>query len=88
MQNDQTAARYEYKVLELREKLIGGKLSGDQLEKVLNDHAAEGWQLKAPDQSRGRAQFIDDLVYLRTTDRLAVHAQAITTVRSCRWSRV
>jgi hypothetical protein len=31
----------------LREKLIGGKLSGDRLEKVLNDHAAEGWQLKA-----------------------------------------
>jgi len=84
MQNDQMAARYEYKVLELREKLIGGKLSGDQLEKALNDHAAEGRQLKAPDQSRGRAQSIEDLVYLRTTDRLAVHAQAITTVRSCR----
>jgi hypothetical protein len=47
MQNVQMAARYEYRVLELREKLIGGKLSGDQLEKVLNDHAAEGWQLKA-----------------------------------------
>jgi len=38
---------YEYKVVELREKIIGGKMSGDKLEKVLNDHAAQGWQLKA-----------------------------------------
>jgi hypothetical protein len=38
---------YEYKVVELREKLIGGKMSGARLEKVLNDHAREGWQLKA-----------------------------------------
>jgi hypothetical protein len=41
------AARYQYKVVELREGLIGGKMSGDKLEKVLNDHAADGWQLKA-----------------------------------------
>lgn len=41
------ANRYEYKVAELREGLIGGKMSGDKLEKVLNQHAAEGWQLKA-----------------------------------------
>jgi Domain of unknown function (DUF4177) len=39
--------RYEYKVVELREGMIGGKMSGDKLEKVLNDHAAHGWQLKA-----------------------------------------
>lgn len=39
--------RYEYKVLELREGLIGGKMSGDKLEKILNEHAFEGWQLKA-----------------------------------------
>ncbi|MBW3084260.1 hypothetical protein KEM60_00447 [Austwickia sp. TVS 96-490-7B] len=38
---------YEYKVVELREGLIGGKLSGGKLEKVLNDHAREGWQVKA-----------------------------------------
>ncbi|MEV0073496.1 MULTISPECIES: DUF4177 domain-containing protein [unclassified Amycolatopsis] len=38
--------RYTYKVVELREKLMGGKMSGDRLEKVLNDHAADGWQLK------------------------------------------
>jgi hypothetical protein len=40
-------ARYEYKVEELREGMIGGKMSGDKLERVLNDHAREGWQLKA-----------------------------------------
>ena len=36
------AERYEYKVVEVRESLVGGKL-----EKLLNDHAAQGWQLKA-----------------------------------------
>ena len=41
------AARYEYKVEELREGMIGGKMSGGKLEKVLNDNADEGWQLKA-----------------------------------------
>ena len=38
--------RYEYKVLELREKMIGGKMSGDKLERILNEHAAQGWRLK------------------------------------------
>jgi xanthine/CO dehydrogenase XdhC/CoxF family maturation factor len=41
------AARYQYKVVELREGLIGGKMSGDKLEKTLNDHARDGWQLRA-----------------------------------------
>lgn len=41
------AGRYEYKVVELREGLMGGKMSGSKMEKVLNDHAGEGWQLKA-----------------------------------------
>jgi hypothetical protein len=40
-------ARFEYKVEELREGLIGGKMSGDKLEKVLHARAREGWQLKA-----------------------------------------
>ena len=40
-------SRYEYTVVELREGMIGGKMSGDKLEKVLNQHAREGWQLKA-----------------------------------------
>lgn len=39
--------RYEYKVLEVREGLIGGAISGDKLEKLLNEHAGEGWQLKS-----------------------------------------
>lgn len=38
---------YSYKVVELREKMIGGKMSGEKLEQVLNDHAKQGWQLKA-----------------------------------------
>ena len=38
---------FEYKVVELREKMLGGKLSGDRLEKVLNEYAAQGWQLRA-----------------------------------------
>ena len=41
------AQRYAYKVLELREKLLGGKMSGDKLEELLNEHAAQGWRLKA-----------------------------------------
>jgi hypothetical protein len=41
------AQRFEYWVVELREGLMGGKMAGDKLEKVLNQHAREGWQLKA-----------------------------------------
>ena len=41
------AARYEYKVDEIREGMIGGKMSGGKLEKALNSRAGEGWQLKA-----------------------------------------
>jgi hypothetical protein len=41
------ADRYEYKVFELREGLIGGKMSGEKLQKILNEHASQGWQLKA-----------------------------------------
>ncbi|GAA4786017.1 hypothetical protein GCM10025785_05370 [Corynebacterium canis] len=36
----------EYKVVELREGLIGGKVSGKKLEKLLNEHAAQGWVLR------------------------------------------
>ena len=39
--------RYKYTVVELREGMIGGKMSGPKLEQVLNEHAARGWQLKA-----------------------------------------
>lgn len=40
-------ARYEYRVLQLRESLIGGKLSAEKLERLLNKEADAGWQLKA-----------------------------------------
>jgi len=39
--------RYEYRVVQLRESMIGGKLSPDKLERVLNDEAEAGRQLKA-----------------------------------------
>ena len=38
---------YKYKVVEVREKMIGGKMSGEKLERLLNDHARDGWQLRA-----------------------------------------
>jgi hypothetical protein len=41
------AGGYEYKVEEIREGMIGGEMSGDKLEKVLNARAHEGWQLEA-----------------------------------------
>jgi hypothetical protein len=34
--------RFEYKIVELREKLLGGKMSGAKLEGLLNDHAVQG----------------------------------------------
>ncbi|HKG49905.1 MAG TPA: DUF4177 domain-containing protein [Actinomycetales bacterium] len=37
----------QYKVVELREGLLGGKMSGEKLEKVLNEHGQQGWTLKA-----------------------------------------
>ena len=36
----------EYRVVELREGLMGGKMSGDKLEKILNENAAQGWVLR------------------------------------------
>ncbi|WP_068401214.1 DUF4177 domain-containing protein [Kribbia dieselivorans] len=39
--------RFEYKVVQVREGLIGGKMSAGKLENVLNDHAREGWQMKS-----------------------------------------
>jgi hypothetical protein len=37
----------EYKVLELRERMWGGAQAGKELEKLLNEHAHQEWQLKA-----------------------------------------
>ena len=39
--------RYEYRVVQVREGLIGGRLKPEKLEKLLNEHAREGWQVKA-----------------------------------------
>jgi Domain of unknown function (DUF4177) len=38
---------YQYRVVEVREKMIGGKISGEKVEKLLNEYGAQGWQLKA-----------------------------------------
>jgi hypothetical protein len=38
---------YTYKVIEVREKMVGGKMSGDKLERLLNEQARQGWQLRA-----------------------------------------
>jgi hypothetical protein len=39
--------RYEYKVVQVREGLIGDKISPGKLEKVLNEHGREGWKVRA-----------------------------------------
>lgn len=39
--------RFEYKVLQMRESMIGGKFSPDKLQRVLNEEAGQGWRLKA-----------------------------------------
>lgn len=38
---------YTYRVVEMREKMVGGKMSGSNLEDLLNEHARQGWRLKA-----------------------------------------
>ncbi|MEE2032225.1 DUF4177 domain-containing protein [Rhodococcus chondri] len=38
---------YTYKVIEVREKMLGGKMSGDKLERLINEQARQGWRLKA-----------------------------------------
>ena len=38
---------YKYKVVEVREKMFGGKVSGDKLEQLLNEHAGQGWRLRS-----------------------------------------
>ena len=46
-QQKERAEMYEYKVIEIREKMVGGKMSGSKLEQILNENATQGWQLKA-----------------------------------------
>lgn len=38
---------YAYKVVEVRERMLGGKMSGEKLETLLNEHASQGWRLRA-----------------------------------------
>ena len=38
---------YEYKVVQIREGLIGGRMSAEKLERTLNEWARKGWQVKA-----------------------------------------
>jgi hypothetical protein len=38
---------YSYKVVELREKMFSGRMSGEVVENILNEHGAQGWQLRA-----------------------------------------
>ena len=48
--------RYEYLVVEIREGMVGDKMSGDKIERVLNEKAENGWQLKTLTEAdvRGR----------------------------------
>lgn len=36
---------YQYVVVEVREKLLGGKVSGESLSGLLNQYGAQGWRL-------------------------------------------
>jgi len=47
MRQSERIQRMEYRVVVLREKLLGGALSGDKLEDALNDQARQGWLLKS-----------------------------------------
>ncbi len=38
--------RYEYLVVEIRETMMGDRMSGDKVQDVLNDKAQDGWQLR------------------------------------------
>ena len=52
------AGRYEYKVEEVREGMIGGKMSGDKLEKVLNAAPARAGSSGRSPPSRSRAGWV------------------------------
>jgi hypothetical protein len=47
MRHGDLIQRMEYRVLQLRESLVGGTLSGEKLEEILNEEARQGWLLKA-----------------------------------------
>jgi len=39
--------RFEYKAETIRSSVVGDKIDVDGVEKLLNDRAADGWQLKS-----------------------------------------
>ena len=41
------AQRYEYKAETVRSSLIGDKMDSSAVENLLNERAAEGWQLRS-----------------------------------------
>ena len=41
------AQRFEYKAETVRSSLVGDKIDAGDLEELLNERAAEGWQLKS-----------------------------------------
>ena len=50
------AARFEYRVVEFRDGIVDGKLSGPTLQQVLNEHARDGWRLVAITSSEVRGR--------------------------------
>ena len=63
------AGRYEYKVVELRERLLGGKMSGDKLEKVLNENP-EGPLFRAYHGMKHQHPYLEDAVKEMAEDEL------------------
>ena len=61
---------YQYKVVEVREKMIGGKISGDKVEKLLNEYGAQGWELEKVmlDQNLHREKDGHVLLFKRWTE--------------------
>jgi len=51
-------SKWEYKVAELRERWIGGKQSGGQLEALLNEHGQQGWRAMAAVLAAGAAVLV------------------------------
>jgi hypothetical protein len=49
-----SAERFEYKVVEPREGIMGGKMPGAKLEEGLNEHRREGWQAEVPHRCRSQ----------------------------------
>jgi hypothetical protein len=49
-------AAHEHRVVGVREGLIGGKMSGDELEVLLSENGRDGWRLRAitPVEVEGR----------------------------------